>query len=193
MYRAVLDTCVLVPDLQRDFLLQVAAEHGYTAMWGSGILTELEYVLRRLDAKRGEPDRKEARQRLLRTMDAAFPGSTIEAPKSGRYDYGLRDPDDGHVAHAAIIGKADAIVTDDRRSGLSDCSLLREASVDILSARDFATNTAIAHRDEACRALLLLAERRRQPPQTPLELLVQLRDRHNLVEVYEFLSPLLAQ
>ena len=40
-------------------------------------------------------------------MERAFHGARIEAPKDREYDYGLTDPDDGHVAHAAIIGKAD--------------------------------------------------------------------------------------
>jgi hypothetical protein len=50
VYRAVLDTCALVPGRQRDFLLQLATEEAYAPLWGSGILFELDYVLARLDA-----------------------------------------------------------------------------------------------------------------------------------------------
>ena len=117
MYRAVLDTCALVPGLQRNFLLQPAAEEGYTPLWGSGILFELDYVLARLDAKRGREGSDERRQHLFDRMKRAFPGAEIDAPKDRECDYDLGDPDDGPVAHAAILGKADAIVTDDTRAG----------------------------------------------------------------------------
>jgi len=113
VYRAVLDTCALVPGHQRDFLLQLAAEEAYAPLRGSGILAELDYVLARLDAKRGREDSEASRKRLFEQMKRAFPGAEINAPKDREYEYGLSDPDDGHVAHAALLGKADAIVTDE--------------------------------------------------------------------------------
>ena len=84
---------------------------------GSGILFELDYVLAGLHAKRGVANSDEKRRHLFDQMRRAFPGSEIDAPKDRDYAYSLHDPDDGHIAHAAIIGKADAIVTDDTRAG----------------------------------------------------------------------------
>ena len=75
MYRAVLDTCALVPGRQRDLLLQLATEEAYAPLWGSGILVELDYVLARLDAKRGREGSEERRQHLLKQMRRAFPGA----------------------------------------------------------------------------------------------------------------------
>ncbi len=82
-------------------------------MWGSGILFELDYVLAGLHDKRGIIDSASRRQHLFDQLKQAFPGSEVHAPKDRDYSYGLNFPDDGHVAHAAIIGKGDAIVTGD--------------------------------------------------------------------------------
>lgn len=193
MYRAVLDTCVLVPSLQRDFLLQLAAEGAYAPVWGSGILFELDYILAGLHDKRGISDSAGRRRRLFDQLKQAFPGSDVHAPKDWEYSYGLNDPDDGHVAHAAIIGKADAIVTDDRRAGFSTAEVLMEADIETVHPHQFAANTVSAHPQAGVRALQEMSNRRTNPPQTPEQILELLVTRHNMTEVAEILLPLLAE
>jgi predicted nucleic acid-binding protein len=193
VYRAVLDTCALVPGLQRDFLLQLAAEEAYAPLWGSGILFELDYVLARLDAKHGREGSEERRRHLFEQMRRAFPGAQINAPKDRRYDYGLDDRDDGHVAHAALIGKADAIVTDDSRAGFTTALVLSEAGIDVVTAGEFAANTVAAHPDAGRRALIALSARMTTPPQTPHDVLVDLRARCGMEDVADILNPILEE
>lgn len=191
MYRAVLDTCALVPGLQRNFLLQLATEEAYAPLWGSGILFELDYVLERLDAKRGREDSAEHRSHLFAQMRHAFPGAEVNAAKDREYDYGLDDPDDGHVAHAAILGKADAIVTNDTRAGFRASAALQEAAVDVVYPADFAANTVSAHPEAGVRALVAMAARMAALPRTPREVLAELQSRYGMDEVAEILRPLL--
>lgn len=193
MYRAVLDTCALVPTLQRDFLLQLATEEAYAPIWGSGILFELDYVLAGLHDKRGISDSARRRRHLFDQLKQAFPGSEVYAPKDRDYNYGLNDPDDGHVAHAAIIGKADTIVTDDRRAGLSTAHVLVEADIETAHPHQFAADTVSAHPHAGVRALREMSNRRSNPPQTPEQILELLVTRHNMTEVAEILLPLLAE
>jgi predicted nucleic acid-binding protein len=193
VYRAVLDTCALVPSLQRDFLLQLATEEAYAPVWGSGILFELDYVFAGLHDKRGISDSASRRRHLFDQLKQAFPGSEVRAPKDRDYNYGLNDPDDGHVAHAAIIGKADAIVTDDRRAGFSTADVLMEADIETVHPHQFAANTVSAHPHAGVRALREMSNRRTNPPQTPEQILELLVTRHNMTEVAEILLPLLAE
>lgn len=189
MYRAVLDTCTLVPGLQRDFLLQLAAERSYQPLWGSGILFELDYVLAALDTRRGRTDSERDRRRLFERMKSAFPGAEIEAPKGGDYGhFDLNDPDDGHVAHAAVAGKADAIVTDDSRAGFTTSAALALAQIEVLRPHEFAANTVIAHPDAGIRAIRELAARRSKPEQSERELLEILRARYRMEEAADLLA-----
>ena len=193
MYRAVLDTCALVPGRQRDFLLQLATEEAYAPLWGSGILFELDYVLAGLDAKRGRQSSAQRRQHLFEQMRRAFPGAEVNAPKDREYHYGLDDPDDGHVAHAAIVGKADAIVTDDKRAGFKTSAALQEAAIDIVYPHQFAANTVSAHPEAGVRAIAAMAGRMTTPPLTAGEVLAELQSRYGMDEVAETLGPLLPE
>lgn len=189
MYRAVLDTVVLVPGKQRDFLLSLAMEKAYTPLWSSGTISELDDVLGRLDEKREVPDRPEYRARLLKNMQAAFPGALIEADREREYDYDIADEFDGHVVHAAIIGKADALVTGDKRAKFERCTELIEAQVEVVSAADFAANCVSAHIDAGVRAVRAMSERFAAPPMPPLEILDLLAERYGMHEVKQMLAP----
>lgn len=192
MYRAVLDTCALVPGLQRDLLLQLATEHAYAPLWGTGILFELDYVLTRLDEKRGRPDSAAYRLRLFAEMARVFPGATVQASKDRIYHYELADHDDGHVAHAAIIGKADAIVTDDSRAGFPTAPDLVAAQIQVVSVQQFVANTVAAHPAAGLRALQAMSARMRTPPRSAVETLDELRQRYAMTEVADILGQLLA-
>ena len=190
MYRAVIDTMVLASSRRRDFLLELATQGGYATIWSSGTLGELESVLAKIDHKRGMPPRPEFRARLLWQMRSSFPGSEIEAPRGRAYHYDLLDPYDGHVAHAAVIGKADAIVTEDTKAGFKTSTDLASAFVDIVAAGEFAANTVSAHPQAGVLAVQALAKRRRRPAMTPVKVLDDLATLTEMREVAEMLRDL---
>lgn len=191
MFKAVLDACVLYPSTQRDFLLQLAAEGAYAPLWSSGILGELdaameEYLLERVL----DPESRAAyRKHLLDQMTQAFPGATWEAPREREYHYDIADPNDGHVVHAAIIGKADVIVTSDKKAKMERSDALAEALIDVLPAHVFAANTVSAHPGAGVRAVLKVSSRLKKPPRSPREVLGWLAETHHMTEVAEMLLP----
>lgn len=130
---------------------------------------------------------------IFAQMKRAFPGAEINTPKDGEYYYGLSDPDDGHVAHAAILGKADAIVTDDSRAGFKTSDVLGEAGIEILYPHEFAANKVAAHPEAGIRTLVAMSRRMATPPQSPQQILAKLRDRYGMDEVVEILTPILPE
>ena len=116
-FSAFLDTCVLVPSRGRDVLLQVALGRVFRPLWSSEIFRELDYTLRRLDQERGAPSEATDAYlaRLHQQMEISFPDAVVTDWEQVVGSIDLPDPNDRHVVAAAIVGRADVIVTENSR------------------------------------------------------------------------------
>lgn len=106
-YSAVLDACVLAPMPLCDTLLRCAEEPAlYRVLWSEQTLEEVYRTLRKFDYT------EEQAKRRLQKMREAFPEATISVPPGLLASVpGIPDPDDRHVAAAAIHAHAEVIVT----------------------------------------------------------------------------------
>lgn len=114
MFSALLDTCVLVPSVKRDVLLEVAERMVYRPLWSSAILGELGRAIHTIQSKKGgDTQVTEAYVRRLTTqMAVAFPDALVVEWERLVGTIELPDPNDRHVVAAAVAGRADVIVTE---------------------------------------------------------------------------------
>lgn len=110
-----MDTCILVNSAVRDMLLELARQQVFRPIWSEIIEGELRRVLLGLLAKPGlhEADIEAAISRLTLTMNTAFPDAQVNVGEAA-INFGhsnLPDPNDEHIIQAAILGRADVIVT----------------------------------------------------------------------------------
>jgi hypothetical protein len=94
MFAALLDTSVLWPSLQRDFLLSLAIEGMYRPLWSSAILAELEYHETHKLVDRGQqPLVAASRARhLIDQMTTAFDDALVENWEPHEGAFGLPIP-----------------------------------------------------------------------------------------------------
>ena len=188
MFTATLDTSVLWPSLQRDFLFSLAVEGAYRPTWNSAILDELEFHEEVKLVKRGIPIAEAASRAatLIAAMRREFADAEVEGWEPLEGTFGLPDPDDEHVVAAAVIAGAGAIVTEN----LKDFPAAKiPPGMQVLSAREFAKNTVALNPRHALAAAQEIASRsgRYGATLTVEEILDTLRDRYGMSEAVEMI------
>jgi len=117
-YSAVLDACVLVPMALCDLLLRLAEEPAmYRPLWSEQILAEMAKALK-TKLHRSPEEAAWRRQQ----MKQAFPEAMVTVPSALlRAVECIPDKDDRHVLAAAIMARANAIITQNTRHFPKDC------------------------------------------------------------------------
>jgi predicted nucleic acid-binding protein len=163
---ALLDASVIIPASLNDTRL-LAAEAGlYRAYWSADILEEVERNLVEHDLT--TPDLAATR---IAAMRRAFPWSTV----SGHHeliDRMTNHPKDRHVLAAAVVAKADIIVTANLRDFPDDS--LRSHRIAVRSPDDFLIDLDDEAPARMTRLVQLQASNLHRPPMSPLEVLDRL-------------------
>lgn len=104
--RAVLDACVLYPDVLREILAGCAARGLFTPLWSARILEEWRRAV-----IRSRPEQAGRVADEIAALAAAFPAATVPADPALEAGLALPDAADRHVLATAIAGGAALIVT----------------------------------------------------------------------------------
>lgn len=106
-YPVVLDACVLYPSLLRDLLMRLGIKGLYQPKWTQTIQEEWQRNL-----LQNRPDiTSEQIKRTGQLMNQAIPDAMVTGYENLIEGINLPDPDDRHVAAAAIRCNAEVIVT----------------------------------------------------------------------------------
>ena len=189
MIRAILDTCVLWPNRQRDFLLSLAIESTFEPLWSTSILDELEYETRRKLLRTGVPSIQADFDsvKLLAEMRRTFPEAECRYIDSVPPRRRLPDAGDDHVVEAALAGSATHIVTHNLKDFPPDA--MPEA-LQVVTPSDFVTDIAFRDSNACWRALAAMARRsgEKGPRQSPAQILTGLARVYMWAELAEILA-----
>lgn len=150
-FRAFIDAQILVEARPRDVLLTLADAGLFEPLWSPLVLEEMG---RHLPATM-TPEQK---SRLVTAMNRAFPDASIEW--SGYVEVKVRlsvNKKDRHVAAAAVVGRADVIVTAD---GKFFDELLSSKIIDVQKLPEFIAYAIDADQPNARVSLIDMAIRR---------------------------------
>jgi predicted nucleic acid-binding protein len=171
MPNVVLDACVLIPYYLRDTLLTTAEAGLYMPYWSQKILDETTRNIVLIAKKAEEDVSAEKIQNLEKTMKKAFPEAMTEVPV-GLEELMRNDPKDRHVLAAAVIAKADIIVTTNLKD--FDDKALTPWNIKAQSPDDFLCELFNEYPDEMVQVIQNQVQRYRRHPRTFLELLDKL-------------------
>jgi predicted nucleic acid-binding protein len=162
---AIYDACVLYPAPLRDLLMQLAMSELFSARWTTQIHDEW---MRNVHANRTDI----TWEKLIRVRDLM--NSHVEESLVDGYEHlipilDLPDPDDRHVLAAAIIARADLIVT----FNLKDfpANKLEQYSIEAVHPDDFIADLILLHPQAVADAVECCQQRLRNPPKSVDEFL----------------------
>jgi predicted nucleic acid-binding protein len=162
---AIYDACVLYPAPLRDLLMQLAMSELFSARWTTQIHDEW---MRNVHANRTDI----TWEKLIRVRDLM--NSHVEESLVDGYEHlipilDLPDPDDRHVLAAAIIARADLIVT----FNLKDfpANKLEHYSIEAVHPDDFIADLILVYPQVVADAVDCCRQRLRNPPRSVDEFL----------------------
>ena len=178
--RALIDANVIVQGWTIDLLLCMAEDELFAPAWSERILSEACQAICRVRACPAESARK-----VTQVMCAAFPDATVCGWEAAEKRFELPDPDDRHVAAAALVGDCDTLVTFNTRD--FPPSAMAPAGIEVLDPDTFAMRMAQTDADVVRDAVRRAVRGKRQPPRTMDQELAGLR-RNGLVRFADWLG-----
>lgn len=166
-FRVFIDACSMYSMTGTDLLLELASSGAFAPVWSDKVQEETRLAV--LGTKNLDISRR------LNQMNRAFPDAlvtdwsvfmdTVENPL---------DPDDAHVIAAALRGLASLIVTENLRH--FPTSVLDRYQLEAKSTDDFLLDLLDIYPTRVVSAVHILAERRRNPRQSILDILTALEN-----------------
>lgn len=186
MFTALLDTCVLWPSLQRDFLLSLAIEGHYRPAWSGVILEELAHheAVKLVDRGMADTEARRRARTFIIAMQRAFNDAEVTGWEGLEGTYGLPDRDDEHVVAAAVVAGAGVIITENHRD-FPRTHLPGDLAV--LSPRRFCADRVATGPSRAMSAVAAIASRAAGPPLSVDDVLKTLESRYGLREAVDML------
>jgi len=154
--RALFDANVLYSVYLRDVIAESGISRMFDPLWSNHILDETERALMRRLPKAGENF-----HRIRTLLHETFPDSLVNVTSTNDVDFGCLDPDDNLIVAAAVIGKADALVTFNIKHFPSDLS--QRLGITVTTPDHFLTSVFMENQELASLAISNLLESYTQP------------------------------
>lgn len=159
-FTALYDACVLYPAPLRDLLVELAGRKLFRARWSRAIHEEW---IRNLLANRPDLTR-ERLERTAQRMDAAVLDALVEGYEDLIPDLHLPDEGDRHVLAAAIMGRADVIVTLNIRD--FPAAVIGKHGISVLTPDEFVLDLLDLSAEDVLEAIGSIVSRLKNPPVT---------------------------
>ena len=178
-YTALLDANVLYPAPMRDILLQLSVMDVYRAKWTAEIHDEWMTALLKKEPHRSRTSLERTRHLMdSNTRDCLVTGYAHLIPSLT-----LPDEDDRHVLAAAIIGRCDAIVTQNLRD--FPVATLAPLGMEAQHPDEFLCNQFSLSQGTFCTAIRKVRLRLKHPPYSIEDYLAQLTSQGLVATVAE--------